>query len=49
SFRQAYEVVAEYMEYYNCRRRHGALGYMSPQAFHEAFMCNAVSAEAFAA
>lgn len=49
SFRHAYQVVSEYMEYYNCRRRHGALWYMSPQAFHEAFIRNGVSAEAFAA
>mgnify|MGYP003863389985 CR=1 FL=1 len=49
SFKHAYEVVADYMEYYNRRRRHGALRYMSPQAFHDAFMRKAVIAEAFAA
>lgn len=49
SFAQAYEEVYCYIEYYNRRRRHGALRYMSPQAFHDAFMRKAVIAEAFAA
>ena len=44
SFAEAYAIVAEYMRYYNHRRRHGAIGFMSPEAFHEAFIRDAVPA-----
>lgn len=44
SFGEAYAIVAEYIRYYNHRRRHGAIGFMSPEAFHEAFIRNTVPA-----
>lgn len=49
SFAEAYATVAEYMRYYNYRRRHGAIGFMPPEAFHEAFIRNTVPARAFGA
>jgi putative transposase len=49
SFAEAYATVAEYVRHYNQRRRHGGLGFMSPEAFHEAFIRNTVPARAFAA
>lgn len=49
SFAEAYATVAEYMRYYNYRRRHGAIGFVPPEAFHEAFIRNTVPTRAFAA
>ncbi|MPM43285.1 IS3 family transposase ISHahy4 [bioreactor metagenome] len=49
SFKEAYKAVAEYMNYYNNRRRHGSIKYMAPNRFYDAFMSNTVNAKAFAA
>jgi putative transposase len=49
SFMEAYRTISEYMRYYNQRRRHGSTRYMAPTAFHEAFMCNLVSAQPISA
>jgi len=37
---EAYAEISKYIEYYNRKRRHGSLGYMSPEEFHKAFMSN---------
>lgn len=37
NFAQVYTVIADYMGYYNNRRRHGSLCYMAPESFHKAF------------
>lgn len=34
-FDEAYEKIDEYMEFYNYRRYHGSLNYLSPHQFHE--------------
>lgn len=49
SFKEAYKAVAEYMYYYNSRRRHGSIKYMAPNRFYDAFMNKSVNAKAFAA
>lgn len=49
SFREVYETITEYMNYYNNRRRHGNIKYMAPNKFHEAFMSKNINAKAFAA
>ena len=49
SFLEVYRVVAEYMEYYNTRRRHGSLRYMAPNNFYQAFLDKIVDLEPFSA
>lgn len=49
SFGEAYAIVAEYIRYYSHRRRHGAIGFMPTEAFHEAFARDAVPARVCAA
>jgi putative transposase len=49
SFLEIYRVVAEYMEYYNPRRRHGSLRYMAPNNFYQAFLDKIVDFEPFSA
>lgn len=34
TFAEAYEAISEYLDYYNNRRRHGSLNYMTPAAFY---------------
>lgn len=46
---EAYAEVSKYIEYYNRKRRHGSLGYMSPEEFHKAFMTKLMKAESFVA
>ena len=38
SFREAYYIISQYMEFYNNRRRHGSLKYKSPKKFYQAYM-----------
>ncbi|MGE5593979.1 MAG: IS3 family transposase [Betaproteobacteria bacterium] len=45
-FAEAYAAIAEYMWYYNHRRRHGAIRFMSPEAFPEALVYDLVPARA---
>jgi putative transposase len=33
TFAEAYEAIFDYLDYYNNRRRHGSLGYMTPAIF----------------
>ena len=47
SFLEVYREVAEYMEYYNTRRRHGSLKYMSPNNFYQAFLDEVADLEPF--
>lgn len=49
NFKEAYETITEYMNYYNNRRRHGSIKYMAPNKFYEAIMRKNVNAKAFAA
>ncbi|MBO8127519.1 MAG: transposase [Firmicutes bacterium] len=49
SFLDAYREVSEYMRYYNERRRHGSLGYMSPRQYHEAIRNNSIKPKVFVA
>lgn len=35
NFREAYEIVSQYIEYYNHRRIHGSLGYLTPAEYYE--------------
>lgn len=49
SFMEAYAEISKYIEYYNRKRRHGSLGYMSPEEFHKAFMSKLMKAESFVA
>jgi len=42
TFRQAYGEVAAFMEYYNERRIHSAIHYMTPHEFHRAYESNGV-------
>ncbi|SHH32066.1 Integrase core domain-containing protein, partial [Thermosyntropha lipolytica DSM 11003] len=35
NFREAYEIISQYLEYYNHRRIHGSLGYLTPAEYHE--------------
>ncbi len=46
---EAYAEVSKYIEYYNRKRRHGSLGYMSPEEFHKAFMRKLMKAESLVA
>ncbi|MBC7074511.1 MAG: IS3 family transposase [Syntrophomonadaceae bacterium] len=48
SFMEAYAEVARYIEYYNRKRRHDSLRYMSPEEFHQAFMSKLMKVESFA-
>ncbi|WP_181363129.1 integrase core domain-containing protein [Sulfoacidibacillus thermotolerans] len=36
NYAEAYEIVSDFMDFYNTRRLHSSLRYMSPVAFHEA-------------
>jgi len=49
SYLEVYRVVTDYMKYYNERRRHSSIKYMAPAKFHEAFINNTVTIEAFSA
>jgi putative transposase len=49
SYIHVYEVVSEYMNYYNNRYRHGSLGDMSPVDFYQAIKDNKIKSEAFVA
>lgn len=40
SYAQAYAAVVEFMDYYNNRRMHSSLNYLSPVEFHEAHLEN---------
>ena len=42
SFREAAEIIGEYVKWYNSERPCWALGYMTPDAFYEAFMAGEV-------
>jgi putative transposase len=46
---EAYAEVSRYIEYYNRKRRHGSLGYISPEEFHKVFMSKLMKAESFVA
>lgn len=35
SFMEVYRIVSNYMDYYNNRRRHGSIGYMTPARFYQ--------------
>ncbi|MBO8159467.1 hypothetical protein [Thermosyntropha sp.] len=48
-FMDAYRIITEYMEFYNQRRRHGSIKFMTPTGFYEAFMSNSVKLESFSA
>ena len=39
---EAYLVISQFMEFYNKRRRHGSIRYMSPEKFYESYMNNQV-------
>ncbi|WP_363320915.1 integrase core domain-containing protein [Mahella sp.] len=49
SFMETYDVINEYMIYYNERRRHGNIKYMAPNKFYDAFMSNGVKIKEFSA
>ena len=49
SYIHVYEVVSEYMDYYNNRYRHGSLGDMSPNDFYQALQDKKLKPEAFVA
>ena len=38
SFTEAYEVIGDYIDYYNNRRRYGGINYMAPGKFYQAFI-----------
>ncbi len=38
SFREAYYIISQYMEFYNNRRRHSSLKYKSPKKFYQTYM-----------
>jgi len=46
---EAYSSITEYMEYYNQRRRHGSINFITPNKFYEAFMSNTAKIEPFSA
>ena len=39
-FAHAYEVITDYMDYYNNRRRHGSIKNMAPNKFYELWLSN---------
>ena len=43
-FEDVYRIVAEYMDYYNHRRRHGSIRNMAPMKFYEASLNEQISA-----
>lgn len=49
SFIHVYEIVSEYMDYYNNSYRHGSLGDMSPSRFYQALQKEKIKAESFIA
>jgi putative transposase len=49
SYIHVYEVVSEYMNYYNNRYRHGSLGDKSPADFYRALIEKEIEPEAFVA
>ncbi|AZR73000.1 integrase [Anoxybacter fermentans] len=49
SFMEVYDIVSNYMKYYNERRRHGSIRNMPPAKFYEAFKNNSVKMESFIA
>ena len=49
SFMHVYSVVTDYMEYYNERRRHGSIKFMSPHKFYAAFIDDTVKVKPFTA
>jgi putative transposase len=49
NFIEAYAVITEYMQYYNERRRHGSLKFMSPKSFCVAFLSNSIQVQPFSA
>ena len=49
SFMEAYDIVTSYMKYYNERRRHGSLRYMSPKSFLAAFESKTMKVKSFVA
>ena len=49
SFMHVYSVVTDYMKYYNERRRHGSIKFMSPHKFYAAFIDDTVKVKPFTA
>jgi putative transposase len=49
SYIQVYEVVSDYMDYYNNRYRHGSLGDKSPANYYKAIRNKEIEPEAFIA
>lgn len=49
SYIEVYEVVSEYMRYYNNRRRHGSINYKAPAQYYEAIQNKEVKLKAFTA
>ncbi|WP_406678673.1 transposase [Moorella sp. ACPs] len=44
SFREAYEVIHKFMDYYNNVRIHSKIGYLTPSGYYNAFQHNSVKA-----
>lgn len=42
NFAHAYEVITEYMDYYNNRRRHGSINNMTPSEFYDLWLNSAI-------
>ncbi|WP_368731561.1 integrase core domain-containing protein [Calderihabitans maritimus] len=40
SYAEAYQVVTEFIKYYNDTRIHSSINYLSPREFHKAFIQN---------
>jgi len=49
SFAQAYQVIAEYMDYYNNRRRHSSINYKAPNEFYRLLSEGRIRVQALAA
>ncbi len=43
SFTEVYRIVSDYMDFYNNRRRHGSIGYMSPAKYYKAVTGKTIS------
>ncbi|MGQ9571536.1 MAG: IS3 family transposase [Thermodesulfovibrionales bacterium] len=43
SFPNAYHVICDFMDFYNNRRIHSAIKYLTPMECHEAFKCNSMN------